>query len=67
MELVYIIRNRLEFLDLKTSEKIAHVAGGFFGDRGKKWENAREATGRTEGGNKKLSFPLAKQTPSNEG
>ena len=68
MELVYTIRNRLEFLDFKASEKIARIAGGLFGDRGKKkWENAREATGRTEGGNKKLSLPLAKQTPSKEG
>lgn len=48
MELVYTARNRLEFLDLKASEKIARVAGGLFGDRGKKkWENAREAAGRT--------------------
>jgi len=36
VELVYTARNRLEFLDLKASEKIARVAGGLFGDRGKK-------------------------------
>ena len=41
VELVYTIRNRLEFLDLKPSEKIARVAGGFFGDRGKKNEKTR--------------------------
>ena len=41
VELVYTIRNRLEFLDLKPSEKIARVAGGFFGDRGEKNEKTR--------------------------
>lgn len=67
VELVYTIRNCLEFLVLKASEKIARIAGGLFGDRGKKNEKTREATGRTEGGNKKLSLPLAIQTPCNEG
>ena len=41
VELVYIIRNRLEFLDLKASEKIARVSGGLFGDREKKNEKTR--------------------------
>ena len=36
VELVYTIRNCLEFLVLKASEKIARIAGGLFGDRGKK-------------------------------
>lgn len=63
VELVYTIRNRLEFLDLNTSEKIAHVAGGFFGDRGKKNEKTRaKPLGELRAGTKS-SLSLSRNKP----